>query len=255
MLFRPSSVPVLGYHKVGSSVVAENDHFLNVTSLVFEQQIKLMLRMGYRASNLSEIWRQQDGEYHQTEKRFVITFDDGYQSVKDYAFPILKQYNCTATVFVVPQYIGKSNQWDEGKNLPILPLMDWSALIQLQKAGWEIGGHTYSHLPLDETNTEEALRDICLGKTVIEDKLGVSLKSFCYPYGRLSAGTPELVKKAGFNIACTTKNGYAKLNHNPFLLPRIMMNRRGLVMFAYRLLLRPFLPSVRPIMRALGLKP
>jgi peptidoglycan/xylan/chitin deacetylase (PgdA/CDA1 family) len=45
----------------------------------------------------------------QKEKiRVLITFDDGYKGNFDYAFPILKKYNCPATIFITTGYIDRA---------------------------------------------------------------------------------------------------------------------------------------------------
>jgi hypothetical protein len=68
----------------------------------------------------------------------VITFDDGYTDFKDFAWPLLKQYGFSATVFLVSNQIGGTNHWDEYYR-EVLPLMDWPDILLLQKEGIEFG--------------------------------------------------------------------------------------------------------------------
>ena len=45
------------------------------------------------------------------EKAIAITFDDGYHNIYSEAFPILKQYGCKGTVFLVTDYCGRISNW------------------------------------------------------------------------------------------------------------------------------------------------
>jgi peptidoglycan/xylan/chitin deacetylase (PgdA/CDA1 family) len=42
----------------------------------------------------------------------ALTFDDGYQDIYTYAFPVLRNYNIPATIFLIANVIGCDNSWD-----------------------------------------------------------------------------------------------------------------------------------------------
>ncbi|MBI5685325.1 MAG: polysaccharide deacetylase family protein [Verrucomicrobia bacterium] len=63
---------------------------------------------------------------------------------------------------------------------------------------FEMGGHTYNHLPLASLPDDQARAEIRDGKHWLEDVTGQPARAFCYPQGKFTARTVELVKKAGF---------------------------------------------------------
>jgi peptidoglycan/xylan/chitin deacetylase (PgdA/CDA1 family) len=235
------------YHRVGEPAACRADRFLNVSAHGFRRQMNALTALGYRARPFAEVVDALRGRHALPRRTFALTFDDGYRSIADVAAPILTEFRFPATVFVVSTGVGRTNAWEEGTGRPERPLMDWDALRGLLAAGWEIGGHTRTHPHLDALRDAAALSDIRLGKEETEARLGVTLRTFCYPFGHLNARTPALVRAAGFSGASTTRSGLARSDHDPFLLPRVKVAYRdGVSGMLFRLLLRPHLPDLRP---------
>ena len=67
----------------------------------------------------------------------VFVYDDG--PIEDYmqAFPAHQEFDAPATVGIVSEYVGRSDDW-----------MDVDQLEELAAAGWEICSHTTRHTPL-----------------------------------------------------------------------------------------------------------
>lgn len=241
-----ATLPVLMYHKVGAAVDKPTDTFLNVSGEVFERQMRALARMHYRAMTFAQIVESLRSGQPLPRRVFAVTFDDGYQCVGDVAAPILEQYGFPGTVFVVSEAAGKANTWDGVKGHPVLPLMGWDRLRELQTAGWEMAGHTCTHPHLNELEDAAALQEIRAGKAAVEGRLGGVLQTFCYPFGNFNARTPDLVQAAGFTGACTTRSGLVKRDTDPYLLPRVKIAYRdGVAGMLYRLMVRPRLPNLR----------
>ena len=241
-----AAAPILMYHKVGAPVARSEDTFLNVSADAFDRQMRALAHLRYRAVTFAQIVETLRAGRPLPRRVFAVTFDDGYTCVGDVAAPILERYGFPATVFVVSGAAGEANTWDGLTGRPVLPLLPWDRLRELHKAGWEMAGHTCTHPHLNELEDAEALREIAAGKAAVEAQLGVSLQTFCYPFGHFNARTPGLVEAAGFLGACTTRSGLAKRDTDPFLLPRVKIAYRdGVAGMLYRLMLRPHLPSLR----------
>ena len=73
-----------------------------------------------------------------------LTFDDGYLSVLEDALPVLLRHDFTATMFIISDRIGATNEWDAGTG-PVWPLMTAGQVAQVAAAGMEIGSHTATH--------------------------------------------------------------------------------------------------------------
>ena len=239
-------VPILMYHKVGVVVDRPEDTFLNVSADAFERQMRALAHMRYRAMTFAQIVEALRSGQTLPRRVFAVTFDDGYTCVGEVAAPILERYGFPATVFVVSEAAGGANTWDGVTGRPLLPLMDWDRLRELDQAGWEVAGHTCTHPHLNELDDAEALREIAEGKAATEARLNIPLQTFCYPFGHFNARTPHLVQAAGFAGACTTRSGLAKRETDPFLLPRVKVAYRdGVAGMLYRLMVRPRLPNLR----------
>lgn len=96
-------VTVLLYHAVISSPLAVPD-WCFLDERIFRQQLEYLARH-FEVVSLHEALRRLR---HRMVERptAVLTFDDGFQSVHDVAFPILKRMGLPATVFVVTGLVG-----------------------------------------------------------------------------------------------------------------------------------------------------
>lgn len=117
-------------------------------------------------------------------RAFVLTFDDGYQSVLEHAAPLVTEYGFTATVFVASCLVGGTmRRYGAAAGTAVAPLLDWPALKALSAAGWTIGSHSRTHAMLTALPPGEAERELVGSKHAIEDHVGRPVEAFAYPYG------------------------------------------------------------------------
>ena len=117
------------------------------------------------------------------DKPVIITFDDGYENLAEYAFPVLQRYGFSATVFVVTGNLGGSNAWDEVRGSATLRLLSADQITEWAAKGIEFGSHTRSHPDLRTLAIEDAQHEISGSKRDLEEVLGSPVASFAYPYG------------------------------------------------------------------------
>lgn len=96
-------VTVLMYHAVLTSPLAVPD-WCFLDERVFREQLEYLARR-FEVVSLHEAVRRLRNRMV-TRPTAAITFDDGFQSVYDVAFPILKRMGLPATVFVVTGLVG-----------------------------------------------------------------------------------------------------------------------------------------------------
>lgn len=98
------SIPVVMYH----SVVPKEFTWSQICtpSELFEKQIEMLVSGGYTTVTLGEVIQHMRGEKLLTEKSIALTFDDGYLDNWLYAYPILKKYGYSATIFPSMEFIG-----------------------------------------------------------------------------------------------------------------------------------------------------
>jgi peptidoglycan/xylan/chitin deacetylase (PgdA/CDA1 family) len=69
--------------------------------------------------------------------------------------------------------------------------------------GFEIGSHTLTHPELPNVPVATAVEEISGSKTLLENIVGTSMKSFCYPRGTYLPLHREIVKESGYLFART----------------------------------------------------
>jgi peptidoglycan/xylan/chitin deacetylase (PgdA/CDA1 family) len=201
-----SDVLVLCYHAVSDDWPAT----LAVTTERLEQQLALLARRGYRGMTFTDaVTRPAPG------KVLAVTFDDGYRSVFERAFPVLERLGLPGTVFVPTGLIGAEgpmawpgiDHWLDSAYEDELTPMSWDELGQLADVGWEVGSHTCTHrrlTSLDQPALESELRD---SRRECEKRMGSRCRSLSYPYGIVDPRVAEETRKAGYEAAATLPHG------------------------------------------------
>jgi len=209
-----SIIPVLMYHSI-----SDESQPISVSIDNFYKQMNLMVRLGFKSVNLKDIHNEED------KKKFVITFDDGYEDVYKNALPILKKLNLNATCFFVANQIGRHNIWDSKKsNYKKMQLMNEEQIYDWIEQGNELGSHSLDHLNLRNLDIQNKTNQIVLSKKVFKEKFNIDVKSFSYPYGIFDTDCVELIKK-NYKFAVTTKRSRYKTNtFEETQIPRVPIN-------------------------------
>ena len=205
-LDRMSGIPVLNYHGVEN--VEGNPLMLGVAD--FEKQMAYLQKEGYKSISPQQLMDHLTTGAALPEKPVLITFDDGYRNNYENAYPILKKYGLTATIFLVTDTVG-TNDW----------YLNWEQVKEMRRDGFAFGSHTLSHLPLNDLAPEEIMFQLVKSKEGIEWRLDAPADYFAYPTGAYNKDVAELVKQAGYKAAFTIEFGRVKKGDNPFALERI----------------------------------
>jgi peptidoglycan/xylan/chitin deacetylase (PgdA/CDA1 family) len=152
-----------------------------------------------------------------------LTFDDGFRCQFEKALPILNSYGLPATFFLIANEEPTHERWNGHIN--DWWRIDWRAddiamLKEAVKAGHEIGSHSVTHHPqIMPMQPDTEARD---SKTLIEDRIGTGVASFCYPFYRSYFYLAKAVRNAGYaqarggceasHYAVGRNNGLDRLN-------------------------------------------
>ena len=158
------AVPVLYYHLIDDNLYSPF-HSMFVSPPDFANQMKYLKTAGYTVIPLAQI--ENAGEY---SKPVIITFDDGYEDNYTNAYPILKEYNFPATVFLISGFIGKPGYLN---NNEILQMQD---LVSFQD-------HTVTHRSLATLSAAEQEYELSASKQAIETLTGQNVFAVAYPNG------------------------------------------------------------------------
>ena len=222
------TVPILCYHRFGNGC----DSPLCVSAELFDHQMRYLRNHGYRVITPEQILNFLSYRLAIPKKAVMITIDDGYRSVYDVAYPILKKYGYPATLFVYTNYVGVSSK-----------AITWQQLRELKSNGFTIGSHTIMHSDLSNKGDNESdaqykqrlHKELFDSKKIIDQALDQDTFIFAYPFGRVNLEALEMTRKAGYRLAVTVNRGGNPFFSNAFLLRRDMILKKDMATFKRRL--------------------
>ncbi len=124
----------------------------------------------------------------------LLTIDGVYLNVWENR-DILKGRECL--LFVMGDYIGEDNSFDEG--MPLERFCNMKQLGDLVGEGHTIGWHTWSHPDLTTVSLEEARKEMKCPWDGVKD--------FAFPYGEYNKDLMELAKELGYERAWSVTQG------------------------------------------------
>jgi peptidoglycan/xylan/chitin deacetylase (PgdA/CDA1 family) len=186
---------------------------------VFRGGLAMLHANGHRAIELTEVATRLRQGAALPSKSFVITFDDGYESVYRHAFPVLQEKRMSATVFLTTGH----PQGTPGERLPSLnqhPMLTWEQIREMHKGGVSYGAHTLTHPDLTRLPAERLEAEVSGPKAIIQDALGSLVDTFAYPYGFYDDRCRAAVERH-FSCACSVKLGLVTDRSDAYTLERV----------------------------------
>lgn len=263
---------ILNYHHIdpnlkGNPVTLTPDHFYN--------HMQALIKSGYQTIRYNELAEFFDlaadaSQYTNTntkltkaqrawliaanhslermpDQAYHITFDDGYQSVYEYALPILIKDNIPMTFFVITKSSGK--EWYDVPDYISFPHATWEELKIINRyPQFSVQSHTYSlhsYEPADhyddqlpalanpiyrddlgriETRGEfqdRIRQDMLLARNYLEYRLEPhTITGMAYPYGVYSDDVIKLAQEVGLKYLFINRAGTIDYQTSPYLIPR-----------------------------------
>ncbi len=217
-MFNEGGVVILMYHKIAPAPVETNLPTLYVEPKEFDRQMAELTHVGVPCIPYGEA----GGAASAGERGFCVTFDDGFVNVFEHALPVMRARGVKGIQFLVEDLIGQEDAWDRAIGEPPQRLMDEGQIREWLAEGHEIGSHTLTHPHLPALTGDRARAEIFDSKRRLEDRFGVPIRHFCYPYGDQNEAVRELVREAGYESAPTVAFGLNGPGTPPLALNRIM---------------------------------
>jgi peptidoglycan/xylan/chitin deacetylase (PgdA/CDA1 family) len=118
-------------------------------------------------------------------------------------------------------------------------MMNWDQVREMTEAGISFGCHTMTHPVLSRLTPDAAQREVAESKWLIEQRLGIGVDDFAFPFGKASdcgAIGADALSALGLRTAITTIVGVNEPGADRFRLRRMVQGEElSLAMFAYRL--------------------
>jgi peptidoglycan/xylan/chitin deacetylase (PgdA/CDA1 family) len=190
-------------------------HALATPSRTIETQIRVLLRLRWRAVHMNDV-------LHARGRVFHVTFDDAFRSAVR-VLPTLERLRVPVTMFVCPEFAdaGAPLVVPELANEPHEELltMPWEQLEELAARGIAVESHTLSHPHLPHLTDDELDRELRDSKQQIEDRLRRACRFVAYPFGDEDARVRRAAERAGYDAAFALPGRQRPLAR--YALPRV----------------------------------
>lgn len=182
-------IPIFVYHDIVDDKSKIEFDYMQTDVDTFEKQITGLMNLGYKPISYEDLVAYYNGEKQISKWSFLITFDDGYTGVYNYAYPIAKKYNIPMTSFAIGDRVGKEEcyTWEQAKE------MYDSGLIGIYS-------HGLQHLQYNEYEANKLLEMTNQAYDEIRTNLQDEniLKVFTYPYGLYTNEEIALMQQNGY---------------------------------------------------------
>jgi peptidoglycan/xylan/chitin deacetylase (PgdA/CDA1 family) len=207
------------YHALTTPGEAPSRYVISARRFAWQMRWLRLLRR--RVVGLDEYLRCRREHRLPPARTVVITFDDGYVDNGEVAKPLLDRFGFPATIFLVTDYLGTANRWDAKSILSGRPLLGWDAVGALERTGLRFAAHSRRHPFLTRVERPVAEEEVRGSKAEVEAHLADAVPAFAYPHGDYDEEIREMVERAGFWGALTTRTGLNRPATPPFALRRV----------------------------------
>lgn len=176
-------IPILLYHRIDVSPI--NSRYY-VTPEKFEEQIQLLHDWEYTSITTEMLVKAITEGASLPPRPILITFDDGNLDNYTTAWPIMQKYGFTGVLYIVAGSIGTDKY------------MNADQIVEMYKAGWEIGSHSVSHPDLTTLAPELQRYEIVKSREILQTTLGIPVLTFAYPFGVNNSAVVDYVHYAGY---------------------------------------------------------
>ena len=188
-----------------------------ITPAVFEAEMKELKDRGITVISLQDLLAWKRGEKNIPPRCAVISFDDGWKSQYEVAWPIMKKFGYTFTMFNYTEGVA-------GGSLGGGQAITWEMLADMRDNGIDIEAHSATHQDLREGHTimvaepggkrtkkkltgaeyEQWVQNEVVGcKQLLEQRLGIRVNCFAVPFGTYNEHVKEIARNAGYEAMFT----------------------------------------------------
>jgi peptidoglycan/xylan/chitin deacetylase (PgdA/CDA1 family) len=223
-----TTIRVITYHRFGDAV---RDPWC-VSAAAFEEQMRWLAEHKLAVS-LDQVERFARGEIDLPEGAVLVTMDDGFMSVLHIAAPIMRKYGIPSVAYVTTSHMGTNSVSGER-------YLTWDEVAQLPAAGVTVGSHAHTHRSIAKLSPEEIRDEGCRSKALLEQHVGVPVRSFAYPFGMRtdeSDISARVLSECGYDSIFIAQHGVLRQGAPLARLPRVKVEG-GDALWMFKLLCR-----------------
>jgi len=233
-LERNAFVPVLMYHDIRPQV----SNGFDVSTEDFKKQLDWLANNGYKTLSLDAYIDCVLNKKSFPEKSVLITFDDGYSGIYEYAAPELRKRNMHAVFFVIRDLLGTELPPDQ-HNAKYDYVTRQQVKTLSQDPLFSIGSHTNTHPMPHQFNLLQLYKEYSESKKYIEELTGKPCQALAFPVGYYDRDLLKLVKNADYVLAFSVADLGLLDQEARYSIPRIymgvVMGQENMKLFKYSL--------------------
>jgi peptidoglycan/xylan/chitin deacetylase (PgdA/CDA1 family) len=235
------AIPILIYHHIDDDPYEPNS--LITSPAKFRSDMEAVKAAGYNTVLIQDLIDYVDGKKTLPDNPVAITFDDGYLSNYEYAYPVLKELGMNATISIIGWSVGRNEHRIPGKQF--YPHFTWEQAREMQESGViDIQNHSFDlheSSPDDpsvrsgvlqmegESNgaySEAFAKDVSYLASLIEEEIpNHEVNIFTYPFGYYSHLSEQILMDKGYRSTLSTTPGISVIRQGDkrslFALKRI----------------------------------
>jgi peptidoglycan/xylan/chitin deacetylase (PgdA/CDA1 family) len=162
--------------------------------------------------------RPRPDTFDLSDHTVVLSVDDGYHSVYENVYPLLKRYRMTMTLALITGCIteGRPSYRPSDRFLNEREIRE-----MMDSCGIEIASHSVTHVRLTQFSNERVWHEVVDSKRALESLFGTEVITFVYPYGYMDGRVREIVRRAGYKLARKVGPGTPNLWVDPYRIPEV----------------------------------
>lgn len=245
---------IFSYHEIADKSETLNSTYA-VSAANFESQMKWLIDDGYHFIKIDDIINSKKHNKQLPSKAVLITFDDGYQSVYDNAFPILKKYHIPSLIALVGSWLQATDKVDfDGHKIDRSKFLTQNEIKEMVASGLvEVGSHSYYlHRGIlgnpqgnmepatttrqwfpdkavyedDKSYHERIYKDLKANNDFLQEYTGQKPRVMVWPYGDYNMEAKNIAESLHMPIGLTLDDGSNTINTPLWGLRRILVDQR-----------------------------
>jgi len=212
------STPPAIYAVIFHDVSFENMEETNVSPHFFRDILAMLEIGGKRTIPASEVVNYLRSGDIPGNDMVLLTFDDGYKKIWEYAHPILIEFGFCATAFI--------HTWGPDSGSP--KRCSWADLQEMEGSlAWEIHSHSVTHADLVSVDDYSLHYELSYSLSRLQSQGFPGDRYFAYPYGTYDDRVRLAVQDTGYGAAFGAgPEGRIARGADLYAIPRTTISQR-----------------------------
>ena len=189
--------PTIMLHHIGDDQKYNDHKPYSITKRSFVLLLDYLEKNGITTKDFYS-WTAQSSSIF--SKQVMITIDDCYRHLLDFAIPELQRRSMKAIFYMPTAHIGGLNDWDILQGKTKVEIMNESELKDVASSGFEIGVHSHNHIALDSISKDEVVKELSMSKDILSGITSQPIVSMAWPFGRVPENYAQILKSVGLKF-------------------------------------------------------